>query len=126
MPPASLAGKDVKPTFTSPLDILRRAAEARDTMQTITFAGQYAAASGDPSIMDNIDGDEALKVIQGAGRAPARIMRKPDAVEKIREQRANAQRAQTGAAAMARGAEAAGKAIPALVQAREAGLIPAQ
>lgn len=124
MPPASLSGKTVHPTFTSPLDILRRAAEARDTIQVVTFAGNYAASSQDPSIMDNIDGDEALKIVQGAGRAPRRLLRKTDEVEAIRETRAKGQQAQTGAAAMAAMASAAKDGIPAAIQARDAGMMP--
>lgn len=125
LPPASLAGKDVHPTFTSPLDILRRAAEARDTIQVVTFAGQYAAASGDPSVMDNIDGDEAIKIVQSAGRAPRRLMRKPDEITAMREARAAAKKAQAGAAAMATAATAAKDGVPAMIAAREAGMMPA-
>lgn len=124
LPPSSLAGKSVRPTFTSPLDILRRAAEARDTIQVVGFAGEYAKASGDPSIMDNIDADEALKVVQSAGRSPRRILRKPDEVAAMREARAKAQQAQAGAATLTQVAAAAKDAVPAAIAARDAGLMP--
>ncbi|MER8963280.1 portal protein [Mesorhizobium sp. M0701] len=50
LPPASLAGKTLRPTFTGPLDVLRRSAEARDTIQVVTTAMQMAQF--DPGVMD--------------------------------------------------------------------------
>jgi hypothetical protein len=126
LPPASLAGKTVRPTYTSPLDVLRRAAEARDTIQLVGFAGEYAKASGDPSIMDNIDGDEALKVVQAAGRSPRRVLRRQEEIDALRQTRAESQKAQAGAAMAAQAAQVAKDAVPAAVAARDAGLMPAQ
>ncbi|TIR45427.1 MAG: phage tail protein, partial [Mesorhizobium sp.] len=83
-----------RPTFTGPLDVLRRSAEARDTIQVVTTAMQMAQF--DPSVMDNIDGDEALKIVQNAGRSPQRIFRRQDEVADIRDARARAQQAQAG------------------------------
>lgn len=121
LPPQTLAGKAVRPTFTSPLDILRRSAEARDTIQVVTTAAQMAQF--DPSVMDNIDGDEAIKVVQSAGRSPQRIFRRPDEVAGMRDARAKAQQAQAGAAAMAAAGKVAKDAVPAAVQARDSGLL---
>lgn len=120
-PPASLAGKAIRPTFTSPLDILRRAAEARDTINLVGAALQMAQF--DPGVMDNIDTDEALKVVQGAGRSPQRVIRRREEVEGIREARAKAQQAQQGMAALQGMAGMAKDAVPALTQARDAGLM---
>ncbi|MER9079955.1 portal protein [Mesorhizobium sp. M0895] len=121
LPPQTLAGKAVRPTFTSPLDILRRSAEARDTIQVVTTAAQMAQF--DPSVMDNIDGDEAIKVVQSAGRSPQRIFRKPEEVAGMRDARAKAQQAQAGAAAVAAAGKVAKDAVPAAVQARDSGLL---
>ncbi|MER9574896.1 portal protein [Mesorhizobium sp. M0400] len=121
LPPQTLAGKAVRPTFTSPLDILRRSAEARDTIQVVTTAAQMAQF--DPSVMDNIDGDEAIKVVQSAGRSPQRIFRRPEEVAGMRDARAKAQQAQAGAAAMAAAGKVAKDAVPAAVQARDSGLL---
>jgi len=123
VPPESLAGKDIRPEFTSPLDVLRRSAEARDTLNVIQTAAQFAQS--DPTVMDAIDADEALRVIQSAGRAPQRIFRRKEEVEQMRQSRADAQKAQAGQAAIAQAATAAKDAVPALVQAQEAGLMPA-
>lgn len=124
VPPASLAGKDLRPVFTSPLDVLRRSAEARDTqmvMQTAVGMAQFQ-----PEIMDNIDGDEALHIIQSAGRAPQRLFRRKEEIEQIRQGRAEQAQAQQGMAAMAGAADMAQKGVPAAIQARDAGLMPAQ
>nr|WP_280952181.1 portal protein [Mesorhizobium sp. WSM3868] len=120
-PPESLAGKTVRPTFTGPLDVLRRSAEARDTIQVVTTAMQMAQF--DPGIMDNIDGDEALRVVQSAGRSPQRIFRRKDEVEGLRGARAQAQQAQAGLAAIATAGKVAKDAVPAAVQARDSGLL---
>ncbi len=120
-PPDSLAGKAVRPTFTGPLDVLRRSAEARDTIQVVTTAMQMAQF--DPGIMDNIDGDEAIRVVQSAGRSPQRIFRRKDEVEGMRGARAQAQQAQAGMAAIATAGKVAKDAVPAAVQARDSGLL---
>jgi hypothetical protein len=120
-PPASLSGKQIRPTFTSPLDILRRSAEARDTMQLLSTTIQMAQI--DPSIMDNIDADEALKVIQAAGRSPAKVMRRPEEVEALRAARAKAQQAQAGMEALQGAAAIAKDAVPTAIQARDSGLL---
>lgn len=121
LPPASLAGKALRPTFTGPLDVLRRSAEARDTIQVVTTAMQMAQF--DPGVMDNIDGDEALKIVKGAGRSPQRIFRGQDEVAGIRDARAKAQQAQAGMAAVATAGKVARDAVPAAVQARDSGLL---
>lgn len=121
LPPASLAGKAVRPTFTGPLDVLRRSAEARDTIQVVTTAMQMAQF--DPGVMDNNDGDEALKIVQSAGRSPQRIFRRHDEVADIRDARAKAQAAQAAMAAIATAGMVARDAVPAAVQARDSGLL---
>lgn len=121
LPPESLAGKQVRPTFTSPLDVLRRSAEAKDTMQVLQAAAQVAQF--DPSVMDTIDGEEAIRVIHSAGRSPQRIFRKQEDVEAMRDARAKAAQAQKGMAGIAAAASVAKDTIPAAVQAQDSGLL---
>ncbi|MER8466481.1 portal protein [Mesorhizobium sp. M1396] len=121
LPPESLAGKAVRPTFTGPLDVLRRSAEARDTIQVVTTAMQMAQF--DPGVMDNIDSDEAIKIVQSAGRSPQRIFRRKEEVDELRGARAKTQQAQAGMAAIATAGKAAKDAVPAAVQARDSGLL---
>lgn len=121
VPPDSLQGKAIRATFTSPLDVLRRAAEARDTLSLMNTAMTMAQA--DPSVMDNIDPDAGLEVIQGAGRTPQRVMRRREEVDEIRKGRAEAQQAQAGMAAMEQASKVAKDGVPAAAQAKEAGLL---
>lgn len=122
IPPDSLAGQDIRPVFTSPLDVLRRSAEARDTLNVVQTAMQMAQA--DSEVMDEIDMREALHIIRDAGRAPARLFKRAEEIEQIRQQRAQAQQAQQGLAAMGQAAQVAKDAVPAAIAARDAGLIP--
>lgn len=123
LPPQSLAGKAIRPTFTSPLDVLRRAAESRDADMVVMAAVQLATAKQDPSVLDVIDEDEYIRIKKDASRAPQRLLRTEDEVAGIREARAKAAQAQAGLAA----AQAAGKlakdAVPAAIQARDSGLL---
>jgi hypothetical protein len=122
LPPESLAGKAIRPTFTSPLDVLRKAAEAKDTISLVSTGLQMAQV--DPSVMDNFDLDEALRVVKGASRAPMRVLRKPDEVMQIREGRKQAQQAQQGMAALQGMAKTMKDVVPAAVQAKDQGLLP--
>lgn len=116
-PPESLNGKSIRPTFTSPLDILRKAGEAKDTIQLIGTALQMAQF--DPTVMDNLDSDEALRVVKGAGRAPQRVLRRKEEVAEMRAAKAKAQQAQQGLAALQGLAATAKDAVPAAVGAQE-------
>ena len=123
LPPSSLAGKTVRPTFTGPLDILRKAAESRDADTVVMSAVQYAGAAQDPSVLDNIDGDEYIRIKKDASRAPQRLLRSKDEVAGLRDARQKAQQAQAGMAAIAAAGKTAKDAVPAAIQARDSGLM---
>jgi hypothetical protein len=123
-PPASLAGKDIRVNFSSPLDILRKAGEAKAVVEVWSFAGQIAGIPGKETILDNLDEDESLRVFHSAGRAPQTILRRREEVEESRAQKQRAAQAQQGMAAMEQGADIAKDAVPAMAKAAEAGLIP--
>ena len=123
VPPESLAGKDIRPVFTSPLDVLRRSAEARDTLTVIQTAVQMAQA--DPTIMDMIDSEEALRVIQSAGRSPQRVFRRKEEIDKIRQDRAQQAQAAQGMAAIGQMAQVAKDGAGAAKAANDAGVLDA-
>ena len=132
LPPASLAGKEIKVNFTSPLDVLRRSAEASDTLEIVSVGMEWAkvaAASGDTetaaAITDRIDLEESLKVVHSAKRSPQRILRRDDEVAERRAARAAAQKNQAGMAAMQGMAQVAKDAAPALATLNEQRLLPA-
>jgi hypothetical protein len=122
VPPASLEGKSIRVQFTSPLDILRKAGEAKSVVETWSFAGQMAQLK--PEILDNLDPDESLRVFHGAGRAPQSILKRKEEVEADRAAKAKAAQAQMGMAAAQQGAAVAADAVPAMAKAAEAGLLP--
>lgn len=122
IPPESLSGKNIRPNFTSPLDIMRKSGEARATIEAVSFATSIAAAA--PDILDNVDFDEALRTVHGAGRAPQKIMRRREEVEAMRQQRAEAATMQQGMAGAAAAAGIAKDALPAMAKAAEAGMMP--
>lgn len=125
IPPQSLSGKTIRPTFTSPLDILRKAAESRDTDMVVTSVMQFATAAMDPSILDNIDPDEYVAIKKEASRAPQRLLRTREQVEEIRAARQQAAQAQQGMAALAQAGQMAKDVVPAAAQAKESGLMDA-
>jgi hypothetical protein len=123
LPPPSLAGKTIQATFTSPLDILRKAAESRDADMVVNAALTAAGAAQDPSILDNIDFDEYIRIKKDASRAPQKLLRQREEVLQSREARQQAQQAQMGMAAAGQGAQIAKDAVPAAVQAQQSGLM---
>eukprot|EP01030_Chromulinospumella_sphaerica_P028310 gene28310-28639_t len=107
-PPGSLAGRNVKSKFNGPLDRMRRADELVGIQRTLeTILPQ---AESDPSVMDNFDKDEIVKLAQEINGAPKKILRKAEDVQALREQRAQQMQAQQALSA----AEQAGKAATGL------------
>lgn len=114
-PPASIAGRNIKSQFNSPLDRMRRAGELIGIERTFQAIGPIAQI--DPSVMDNFDTDEIVKLAQEINGAPKKILRKPEDVDQIRQARdQQAQAAQALAAAQQAGQAATGltKGAPAV------------
>lgn len=90
-PPQSLVNKSFSATFQSPNAKAQKLEEVTAIESTIVSVGQIAAAKGDPTVWDNIDTDEATRIIRDGRGAPAKIMRKPEDVATIRKNREEAQ-----------------------------------
>lgn len=84
--PSSLSNREVSPTFTSPLERLRRMGELVGMQRLIEFAGIIAKATGDVSIFQRFDMDEMLSLAQDILGAPAAVLRDPKIVDKERQQ----------------------------------------
>ncbi len=121
-PPTSLSGKGIRVQFTSPLDILRKAGEAKAVVELVSTAAQMEQIW--PGTKDNVDPDEALRVFHAAGRAPQAVMRRREELEEMRAATARAAAAQQGLAAAQVGAATAKDGAAAMAQAAEAGLLP--
>lgn len=116
-PPPSLAGRNVKSKFNSPLDRMRRAGEMLGIQRTLEIVLPMAEA--DPGVLDHIDTDEIVKLAQEINGAPKKMLRKPEEVEAIREQRAQMQQAQQAinmAATAGQAGEQVSKGLPAVKQ----------
>lgn len=90
-PPESLANKTARVVFTSPMAKSQKLEEVTAIEASLASVGQLAAAKQDPSIWDTVDIDESVRHILDGRGAPAKITRTQDAVQTIRDQRAQAQ-----------------------------------
>lgn len=104
-PPGSLSGRNVKSRFNSPLDRMRRAGELVGIQRTFETIGPIAQI--DPSVMDNFDTDEIVKLTQEINGAPKKILRKPEDIQAMRDQRDQQAQAQQALAAAQQAGQAA-------------------
>lgn len=109
-PPQSIMGRNIKSQFNSPLDRMRRAGELIGIERTIQSVGPLVQF--DPSIMDQFDTDEIVKLSQEINGAPKKILRKPEDVQAMRQQRDQQAQVQQALAA----AEQAGQAATGLTK----------
>lgn len=110
--PAILKNKDLNVQYSSPIARTQRQNEARNILRTVEQARPFIAA--DPSVLDFIDGDQALMKIAKINNFPQEILRDKSAVIRLREDRIQAQQAQAEQAANANTAETISKVTPAL------------
>ena len=124
--PEVLAGTPLQIEYTS---ILAQAAKANGVStieRVVQFAGMVAQATGNPAVLDKLDGDQAVDEYSNAVGGPASIINSDDKVAGIRSDRAQQQQMQQMAAMaqpMKDGAQAlktAGEAVPAEGSAAEA------
>lgn len=94
LPPAPevLAGKPIKVEFISLLAQAQKAIGLASIERTIGFAGTMAQL--DPTVLDGVDFDEALREFSEQVGPPPTILRNPKAVAELRQQRAQAQQQQ--------------------------------
>lgn len=92
------------------MSIFRQAQEQEEVTRTVGYVRNLALmaeATQDPSVLDNLDADEAAKVFGNKGGAPARIVASKEAVEKKRQARAEAVQQQMQMAQAGQAVEAA-------------------
>lgn len=93
-PPSDLEGQALQVAHISPLAKLQMLDEAKGVLNYIGGLSQVAQQTGDPSVMDNVDGDAAAAVLHGVSGAPPAVRRDPAMIERLRQQRAQAQQQQ--------------------------------
>lgn len=86
-PPAPdfLQGQDLRVDYVSPVARAQKASESQAILDS--FAAAQAIAQVDPSVMDNVDLDEAIRAIFDGNGTPVKVLRpKADVIEIRREQ----------------------------------------
>ena len=95
-PPAILAqaGAEYTIEYDNPMSRMARSERAAGFMRSYDTAMQVAAATGDPSMLDWHDVDAATPELMDIYGSPVTWIRSPEAVQKIRDQRAQQQQQQ--------------------------------
>ena len=88
-PPPNLEGREWKVEFVGPLDRMRRAESAVAIIQVLESAGSIAQI--DPTVIDNLDYDVAIRELGRAHGATVRIFRDKAQIDQMRERRAEEQ-----------------------------------
>lgn len=109
-PPESLGGRTYTITYMSPLAKSQKLEEVSATEGTLASIAALADAKQDPSVWDNINSDEAVRVIVEGRGAPAKIGNTAEEVAAIRKRRAEKQEAEQQQAQQQQIAQVAGEA----------------
>lgn len=85
------AGGEYEITFTSFMGRNAKVQEAAATMQFVEAAGMLAQTTGDPTVMDAIEANEALNIIAQGGGVPEKVLATMESRANKAKQRAQAQ-----------------------------------
>ena len=116
--PQILAGKNITPRYASAIAKVQRINESQKVLRAIEAMTPFYNA--DKTVLDNIDGDEAVKEIANMYGLPQNMIRTKDAVAKIRDARAKAQQAMLKQQQEAHQADVANKVVPGMAQMQQA------
>lgn len=86
--PQELQGRPLAVKFVSPLAKAQEAATGTAVLHWITSLGQLAQATGDPSVLDNVDSDASARVLHGAMVKLPAVLRDEASRDAMRQQRA--------------------------------------
>ena len=117
-PPETLNQVPIQIRYLSPIMKSQRQMQTRATLNTYAAAGQMAQFH--PDIIDNFDGDAAIREIAEAEGMNLGNLNSVTTVAQQRQARAQIEQAQQQQAQQAQQAENIGKALPALTAAAEA------
>lgn len=116
--PHSIQGKKFDVKYSSVVARAQRMSEGQNLTRAISLIAPVMQA--DPSVFDNINGDEALKYSMDIYGVPQKILRTSKEVKDKRDQRAQAQQQQMKAMQEQHQAEIASKVGPAAAQLSQA------
>lgn len=112
--PPSLQGRSIRFEYDSPVKKIRQQIEARAASLWVNEHIAIATATGDQSVLDNVDFDEFSKIGHESAALPNALRRGDDDKAAIRQQRAEQQQQMAQMQAAQQIAESAGKATPAI------------
>ena len=87
--PAQLIGKELKIQYSSVMAMQQRMSELQNIQRTLTNITPFA--SSDPSVLDNLNGDAAVKYIAKLCNLPQELIRNNEDVKQMRQNRAQMQ-----------------------------------
>lgn len=106
-PPPEIEGEGLKVEFVSVLAQVQKQLGLASIERVVGFVGGLAEQTGDPSVLDPLNTDEIVREYgKDSGISPL-LLRSPDEVEQLRQERAKAAQEQAQADAMATRAKAA-------------------
>ena len=117
--PEELADQDVRVEYVSPVARAQKDGDAQAIVELFTIGANLAQV--DPSVLDNLDSDEAMRLIAKAKDAPLSVLRSPEVVLERREAAAKVAQEQAQLQQAVEGAGAISKVLPAITAANDAG-----
>ncbi|MCA9340116.1 MAG: hypothetical protein KDA17_04350, partial [Candidatus Saccharibacteria bacterium] len=95
MPPELVEARgEYKIVFDNPLSRAQKSEQAAGLMRTVNWAAEMAAQSQDPTPLDHFEWDAIIPELSHINGVPTKWMKTPDALEKMRKGRAQAQQTQ--------------------------------
>jgi hypothetical protein len=82
-PPPEIAETGIRVEYVSPVAMAQKATDAKAIIETFTVAANLSQV--DPSVMDNLDTDQAIRLISEANGAPLSILVNEDQMEAQRQ-----------------------------------------
>jgi len=119
--PEVLSEQEINVRYSSQVAKAQRASDAQNINRFVQLATPFFQV--DPTVMDNLNPDEAVRHIGHMFSIPQELFRDQDEVESLREQRQEQEAQQAQQEAQLAQAEAIGKAGPTLLDAQTQGVI---
>ena len=116
-PPDFLGGEELKIEYVSPVARAQKASESQAILDS--FSAAAAVSEADPSVMDNVDLDVAIRKIFEGNGVPVQVLRQRDDVAEIREAQAQLAEQQQQQEQMAQGGDTIAKLLPGIAKLSE-------
>jgi hypothetical protein len=117
-PPEILRGRTLDVTYSSMIAKTQRVNEGQNIGRTMQAVAPFVTA--DQSVLDNFDGDKAVRALAKIYGFPQEILRDAREIEELRAARAEAQQAAVQAETERANLETVGKAAPGVAKLEEA------